>query len=137
MINGVNSSMLSRITGRHVREESRATTTNYDILLHMRRMCLRWLGEILRSSQNNLTFKVIELQVLMNTPGNILEDAPTFTDMPDLVTEVMDRSFWKEHEKIFDTLNEFLRNSTNDTILIFVNVIGNSYVKKKGPNHYV
>ena len=82
-----------------MREEARATTTNYDILLHMCRMRLRWLGKILRSNQNNLTFKVIELQVLMNTPGNILEDAPTFTDMPDLVTEVMDRAFWKEHEK--------------------------------------
>ena len=99
MINGVNSSMLSRITGRHVREEARATTTSYDILLHIRRMRLRWLEKILRSNQNNLTFKTIELQVLINTPGNILEDAPAFTDTQDLVTKAMDRSFWKEHEK--------------------------------------
>ena len=47
-LNGANRQMLSRITGNDVRDESRSSTTNFDIVKHIRLRRLRWMGQILR-----------------------------------------------------------------------------------------
>ena len=92
--------MLARITDNEVRVEARAATTSYDILLHVHRMLFRWLGNILRSDPNNQTFKAVEIQSIMNTPGNILQDTPPHTNFQDLIVKVNDKDFWKEHLRV-------------------------------------
>ena len=53
-LNGCNSQMLARITGRNVREEARSTTSSFDIVKNIRVRRLRWLGQILRGDQDRL-----------------------------------------------------------------------------------
>ena len=72
MINGANSQMLSRITGHNVMQEARRATTSYDILTHIRRMRLTWLGQILRSNPNSMLFRAVEMQRDMDMTGNLL-----------------------------------------------------------------
>ena len=73
--------MLSRITDKlsavsTVRIETRLTTTNFDMPMYVHSVRLRWLGTFLRSSQNVLTFKAIQLQYQMDSPGNLIKNAP-------------------------------------------------------------
>ena len=98
LINGANSRMLARITGNEVRVEARAATTSHDIVAHMRRMRMRWLGRILRGNQDNLTFKAIMAQIHMGGLGNLLMDAPPFVDLQDLVVKATDKALWTEFE---------------------------------------
>ena len=62
-LNGCNSQMLVRITGRSVRDEVRSTTSSFDLCIvkAVRVRRLRWLGQMLRgycsqlSSTNTIT----------------------------------------------------------------------------------
>ena len=76
-----NSQMLSRITGNDVRHEARSCTTSFDILKHIRTMRLKWFGTILRQERggNRMLLRSVEMQSIMNQPGNLLSDAPTST----------------------------------------------------------
>lgn len=75
-LNGANSQMLSRVTGRNVRDEVRESTTSFDILRHIRKIRLKWLGDILRSDTDRMIYQCIHLQMHLNNPGSILMDAP-------------------------------------------------------------
>ena len=70
-LNGANSQMLSRVTGKSVQQEARADTTSYDLLKHIRRMRLNWLGQILRSNSDSIVAQSVKVQMEMNSPGNI------------------------------------------------------------------
>ena len=94
-------SMVSRVTGRNVRDEvsSRSITTNFDLLLHIRKMRLKWLGDILRNhwGSNNLLMHAVCMQHHMKMEGNILMDAPRHETMDQLTTMARDKAFWQEH----------------------------------------
>ena len=106
MINGANSQMLSRITGHNVMQEARRATTSYDILTHIRRMILTWLGKILISNPNSMLFKavemqrdMVEMQGDMSMTGNLLMDAPFHQNLEELRFYAIDKAFWNEQIK--------------------------------------
>ena len=96
-LNGANSQMLSRVTGKSVQQEARADTTSYDLLKHIRRMRIQWLGQILRSNSDNIVAQSVKVEMEMNSPGNILMDAPAHNNFHELVTLAIDKAFWREH----------------------------------------
>ena len=99
MINGANSQMLSRITGHSVMQEARRATTSHDILTHIRRMRLTWLGQILRANPDSMLFKAVEMQRDMGMTGSILMDAPFHQDLQELRSYAMDKAFRNEQIK--------------------------------------
>ena len=96
-LNGANSQMLSRVTGKSVQQEARADTTSYDLLKQIRRMRLNWLGQILRFNSDSIVAQSVKVQMEMNSPGNILMDAPTHNNFQELVTLATDKAFWNDH----------------------------------------
>ena len=96
-LNGANSLMLSRITGNSVQQEARADTTSYNLLNQIRRMRLKWLGQILRFNSDSIVAQAVKVQMTMNSPGSILMDAPYHRNFQELVTMAVDKAFWREH----------------------------------------
>ena len=96
-LNVANSQMLSRVTGKSVRDEARESTTSFDILKHIRKMRLKWLGDILRSDPDRMIYQCIHLQMHLNNPGSILMDAPSYQSMNELRVLATDEAFWNEH----------------------------------------
>ena len=75
-LNGCNSQMLARITGRSVREEARSTTASFDLVKTIRIRRLRWLGQILRGDQTRLLFHTVVYQFHNKSSGNLFMDVP-------------------------------------------------------------
>ena len=97
-LNGCNSRMLARITGRSVRDEARSATASYDVVKHIRTRRLRWLGEILRGDQNRLLFHAMRAQHRMKSAGSMLMDAPQVDNFDDLIPLANDKVFWRSLE---------------------------------------
>ena len=62
-LNGANSIMLTRITGRSFREEARAESTTFDLVKSIRVRRFRWLGQILRCDPGRLIYQAVEAQM--------------------------------------------------------------------------
>ena len=75
-VNGANARMLIRISGKTIQEESRETTTSFDVVKQMRKIRLKWLGHILRTGQDRLIFQAVVQQKQLGTKGSLLMDAP-------------------------------------------------------------
>ena len=84
LLNNANSLMLARITGKSIREEARTCTTSFNFVHNVRRRRLKWLGKILRSGEEKLTYNAIIEQHQMNRPGNLLMDAPPHSSLTEL-----------------------------------------------------
>ena len=96
-INGANSRMLTHITGKSVREEARPLTTSLNLVRRIRIRRYRWLGHILRTSPHRLIHQAIKCQAIMDSPGNLLMDAPPFSSPQDLREQAADRATWLSH----------------------------------------
>ena len=93
-INGGNSRMLIRITGRPIRDEARSLTTSHDLVRQIRKLRLRWLGEILRSGPSRLIYQAIKVQWDGKTKGNLFTDAPETDSLMDLAAIAHDKMKW-------------------------------------------
>ena len=99
-LNGCNSQMLARITGRGVHNEANSTTSSFDVVKHIRVRRLRWLGEILRGDRNRLLFHAMETQYSMKTEGNMFMDVPHRENFADLLPIAEDKTYWRSLESI-------------------------------------
>ena len=88
-LNGANSLMLARITGRSIPTEARPTSTTYNLTLDVRRRHFKWLGEILRPgnpqlqpNSSRLVYQLLEEQHADPHPGDLFMDAPPTTLFP-------------------------------------------------------
>ena len=97
-LNGWNSQMLSRITDRSIREESRPTTSCFDLVKTVRVRRLRWLGQILRGDQSRLLFSAVTHQLHNRSAGDLLMDAPPHENLDGLVNLAADKAYWKSLE---------------------------------------
>ena len=97
-LNGCNSQMLARITGRSVREEVRSTTTSFDLVKKIRVRRLRWLGQILRGDQTRLLFHTVVYQFHNKSSGNLFMDAPSHDNLDELIVLASDKTYWKSLE---------------------------------------
>lgn len=95
-INGANSRMLAHITGRSIQQEARSATTSLDIVKRMRKIRLRWLGQILKGDNRRLIFQAVKHQHLNMKNGNILMDVPPLADFNDLILLARDQVQWSK-----------------------------------------
>ena len=83
-LNGANSTMLVRITGRTYRQEANPRTTSFDLVKHIRARRLRWFGHILREESerrkekmpSRIVFNAIREQYQLGKHDNLTMDAP-------------------------------------------------------------
>ena len=97
VINGPNSRMLSRITGKSIQAEARPATTSPNLTRRIRIRRHRWVGHILRAGPDRLTYKALQVQRDMGRPGNLLMDSPVHGSMEELRTMASNRSWWGSH----------------------------------------
>ena len=95
-INGANSVMLARITGKSIPQEARPATSSLDLIRRIRMRRHRWLGHILRLGPSSIVYQAIMIQDKMQLEGNLLMDAPPYTNIEDLACQAKDRARWRE-----------------------------------------
>ena len=98
-INGVNSKMLVRFTGKTIPQEVRKVTCNLDLVRQIRIRRFKWLDHILRECPLRLTYQEVEEQFRIGLRGNILMDVPPHSSLMDLVTLVRDTPSWRSMSK--------------------------------------
>ena len=93
-LNGANSSMVSRITGRTIREEAIEGKT-FDLVKWIRARKLQWLGHILRMGTERKIKRAIYVMFKDPQPGDMLMDAPKADSWYELCAYGCDREYWK------------------------------------------
>ena len=76
IINGANSKILSRFTGKSIPQEARASSTSFNLIRKIRQRRLRWVGHLLRVGPSRITYHVLVTQWRLNHEGNLLSDVP-------------------------------------------------------------
>ena len=94
LINGANSRMLARFSGKSIPAEARPATCSLNLIHKIRQRRLRWVGHILRQGPDHITYTALEAQSKSNTEGNLLMDAPPHNNLDDLIPLAMDRASW-------------------------------------------
>ena len=94
LINGANSRMLARFTGKSIPAEARPATCSLNLIRKIRQRRLRWVGHILRQGPGHIIYSALAAQSRNNTEGNLLMDAPPHNNLDDLTPMAMDRASW-------------------------------------------
>ena len=92
-INGANSVMLARITGRSIPTEARSHTTSFNLVQKIRERRFRWLGHIVRAGSGSIMYQALVVQYSMGRTGNLLMDDPYHNSIDDLRPIANDRGF--------------------------------------------
>ena len=93
-INGANSKMLARITGKSIREEARDGTRSYDLVRQIRARRTQYLGHILRMDPARMVHKAVQYMHENRVQGDLLMDAPSYS-WPELVKLAANRDQWR------------------------------------------
>ena len=93
-LNGANSSMVSKITGRTIRDEATDGKT-FDLIKWIRARKLQWLGHILRMGSERKIKQAIFEMYKAPQQGDMLMDAPRTDSWRELCTYGCDREYWK------------------------------------------
>ena len=93
-LNGANSRMLSRITGKSIQDETRATTTTFNLTLNIRRRRFKWVGKILRDKESRLVFQMLVEQQSLGFAGNLLMDTPPNYNLDELRLLAINEQQW-------------------------------------------
>ena len=94
LINGANSRMLARFTGKSIPAEARPATCSLNLIHKIRQRRLRWVGHILRRGPDHITYTALAVQASRKQAGNLLMDAPPHNHLDDLAHLAMDRAAW-------------------------------------------
>ena len=98
-IRGWNARCLAGITGRSIREET--VNPSFDLVSRLRSRRLQWAGHILRLEESSLIRTVLlagvveELENGCRKAGGLLEDAPGYSSVEELLTLAGDRVRWR------------------------------------------
>ena len=101
-LNGANSMMLARITGRSFREEANPRTSRHNLVAQIRARRMRWVGHILRDEErratenkhSSLIYQALWEQNQIGKRGNLLMDAPQRS--PNLIKITTNKAAWKK-----------------------------------------
>ena len=94
-INGVNSRMVSVITGKTQHEEAKEGSRSFDLIRAIRARRLAWLGHILRMDDDRLLAKAVRHKYDERSEGDILSDAPEPESWSELKVWVQDGKKWR------------------------------------------
>ena len=95
MINGVNSRLVSRITGKTIHEESSKRTRTFDVIVWIRARRLQWAGHILRMHPNRLVHKAAHYIYNNRKEGDLLMDVPVSNSWRSLLMMAKERDKWR------------------------------------------
>ena len=95
MLNGANSRMVARITGKTQHEEASTATRTLDIIAQIRAVRLKWLGHILRMDQSRMVHRAVKHMFRNRREGDILMDAPEVETWQDPMKEASQRQQWR------------------------------------------
>ena len=98
MLNGANSKMVARVTGRPIRDEATKGLRTFDIIAWIRARRLQWMGHILRlkgKDEQRLIHKAVEYMYANRKVGDLLIDIPPHRDWDDLKKKASDRTAWR------------------------------------------
>ena len=100
VLNGANSLMVSKITGRSPHEEAKPQTRTFDLVKSIRARRLQWLGHILRMKLNpdgteRLIKSAVRHMYLNPKKGDLLMDAPNVASWRELCMWADDRDKWR------------------------------------------
>ena len=90
-INGVNSKMVSRITGQSIREEAKVGTRTLDLVRLIRARRFKWVGHILRMKDSRLVKQGLQQIYENRQEGDILMDVQHTSNWEELVSLATDR----------------------------------------------
>ena len=93
-LNGANSSMVSVITGKTIKEEA-TVGKSFDLLKWIRARRLQWLGHILRMGTERTLKQAVFIMFKTQQPGYLLMDAPATNSWRELQTYAQDREYWR------------------------------------------
>ena len=103
-LNGANSAMLARFTGKTQQQEARPATTSFNLVRQMRITRYKYLGTILRQGsnqevggQNRLIFRAAIVQYESTMDGSLLMDAPAHFSFNNLIDQARDKAGWNAH----------------------------------------
>ena len=95
MLNGANSHMMSRITGKTIHEEASRKTRTFDVVAHIRSRRLQWVGHILRMEEGRLVHQALRYIHDHRKDGDLLMDAPSHLTWTELIMLANDRDGWR------------------------------------------
>ena len=93
MLRGWNARCLSLITRNEIRDECREP--EMDLVLHLRKRRLRWVGHLLREGEGFLARRALAELFRLKVGGSILMDAPPCSSFDELVVLASDRESWR------------------------------------------
>ena len=106
ILNGANSRMMARITGKSIKDEASSSTRTFDIIRWIRARRLQWVGHILRAENRRrverpaeeprliyrVIYRAIEFMYDHNKEGDLLQDVPEHSNWDDLSKQAEDKS---------------------------------------------
>ena len=105
ILNGANSKMMDRITGKTIRDEASKATRTFDVVSWIRARRLQWVGHILRQeadrrenspdAQPRLIYSAIVFMYDNEKKGDLLQDIPAHKNWEELITQAKDRARWR------------------------------------------
>ena len=93
-LNGANASMVSKITGRGIRDEA-IDGKSFDLVKWIRARKIQWLDHILRMGTERKIKQTVYVMYKNPQQGDILMDAPKTTSWRELWKYACDREYWK------------------------------------------
>ena len=114
-LNGANSQMLARVTGKSAKSQANSTTAVYDLVKNIRKRRLRWLGDILRGDETRLLFEAMRVQFNEHKDGiqgTLFMDAPASDNIEELTLLAQEKIHWKALEQ---EIPSHLRSNIRDT----------------------
>ena len=93
LINGVNSQMISVVTGKTPHQETSEDDRTFDLVRWIRARRLQWLGHILRMGSERSLKRAVFVMFKSPREGDLMMDAPHHDSWRELMKHAADREW--------------------------------------------